>query len=852
MSEADQSGAADRGFPDAASDAVAWLSLGRDVLLCGDTGSGRSTVIDSVMGVLTRRRANALLLRASGVSTFASLLAHPSAPTVSGPAAIVEATLVGWLVSELTTPRSYLLADDVDRMDDGSVAVIEHAVRRTGARLLLSASRDLTGLATSPLGTLVTERAPAEVRTRAMGYLAMSDLAAHRLGGPAEVGLVATITARAAGNPRVAEALIDGARFAGVFAEVDGVWSKVGSMDAVPMEAVAHGLLAHLPPEEVRALEVLSWSGPITVARATEIHPSEVWQSLAVKHRAVLVRAGWAPAMIAVSPPALAQAIRARLSRYRREEIAALIGVTGDVDPLVLWCGIDGPSQMLTDTTNLGSDEFWQRSTELDGLVQEKSETVEAVARATWQLHPDLPNANRYLSLLMRRPTSGEVIRTVLVETEVGDRDAPGERALFALLRERWLQWTGAVEADDSGEDGLPHLTPGSIEAHVAEQAFALRGRLLAQIAAGAPRAVLLGDDAPTFGQAELDGWAVVARTALLLEAGLLDLAAELCEREDPRSPRSQHYMDALRGLILLAGGETGRAETWERTLLDRAYENLDVLGVRAHTCVLAEILAFQGQTRAAWMVVAASLRLGPAGMLETTFYRRLLSLGAMLRVRASDLATARRLLAELDRTPADHQPTLNALAAPARAVFAEMTHAFTDADHALWQEGRRLADEGLNLAALQHWALHPGPLGDEQVAELRALFDARPVPLLAPYVELHEAIAHRDEAAARHALRHVQPDLVPGPVRTAAELFAGIDVPDPGAAPLGARRRAYLDALSRRERQIAAMARDGSSNRDIARQLDLSLRTVENHMSHILAKLNLSSRTELPRIPEG
>jgi non-specific serine/threonine protein kinase len=51
---------------------------------------------------------------------------------------------------------------------------------------------------------------------------------------------------------------------------------------------------------------------------------------------------------------------------------------------------------------------------------------------------------------------------------------------------------------------------------------------------------------------------------------------------------------------------------------------------------------------------------------------------------------------------------------------------------------------------------------------------------------------------------------------------------------------------LTRRERQIAALAGSGLGNREIAEQLTLSKRTVDSHIEHIFAKLGLTSRAQL------
>jgi DNA-binding CsgD family transcriptional regulator/Tfp pilus assembly protein PilF len=52
--------------------------------------------------------------------------------------------------------------------------------------------------------------------------------------------------------------------------------------------------------------------------------------------------------------------------------------------------------------------------------------------------------------------------------------------------------------------------------------------------------------------------------------------------------------------------------------------------------------------------------------------------------------------------------------------------------------------------------------------------------------------------------------------------------------------------ALTRREEEVAALVARGLTNRQIASELHLSERTVENHVSNILGKLRLTSRTQV------
>jgi DNA-binding NarL/FixJ family response regulator len=60
--------------------------------------------------------------------------------------------------------------------------------------------------------------------------------------------------------------------------------------------------------------------------------------------------------------------------------------------------------------------------------------------------------------------------------------------------------------------------------------------------------------------------------------------------------------------------------------------------------------------------------------------------------------------------------------------------------------------------------------------------------------------------------------------------------------------REILASSLTSREKQILLLVAQGHSNKHIAKTLWLSDKTVRNHITHILSKLHLESRTQLAR----
>ena len=60
-----------------------------------------------------------------------------------------------------------------------------------------------------------------------------------------------------------------------------------------------------------------------------------------------------------------------------------------------------------------------------------------------------------------------------------------------------------------------------------------------------------------------------------------------------------------------------------------------------------------------------------------------------------------------------------------------------------------------------------------------------------------------------------------------------------------GTPRQRYNEQLTDREAQVLALIADGRSNPEIARELGVTVKTVQNHVSHVLAKMQVRDRTQ-------
>jgi DNA-binding NarL/FixJ family response regulator len=115
---------------------------------------------------------------------------------------------------------------------------------------------------------------------------------------------------------------------------------------------------------------------------------------------------------------------------------------------------------------------------------------------------------------------------------------------------------------------------------------------------------------------------------------------------------------------------------------------------------------------------------------------------------------------------------------------------------------------------------------------------------------ESADLLAALRAGAAGYLLKDVQPPELVGAIRT---VHAGEALLAPAVATMLVEQLAAEDGagaerddhLTPREREVLALLARGRANKVIARDLGVSERTVKTHVSNILAKLNLTDRTQ-------
>ncbi|QES50796.1 DNA-binding response regulator [Streptomyces venezuelae] len=142
-----------------------------------------------------------------------------------------------------------------------------------------------------------------------------------------------------------------------------------------------------------------------------------------------------------------------------------------------------------------------------------------------------------------------------------------------------------------------------------------------------------------------------------------------------------------------------------------------------------------------------------------------------------------------------------------------------------------------------------PGLDGIDALKRLRELGNpARVLIVVTSFTEQRTVVPALRAGAAGYVYKDIDPDALAAAIRSVRaghvllqpEVAVALLTPDdqPPAPTRGS-------TLTEREREVLGLIADGRSNREIARALVLSEKTVKTHVSNILMKLDLADRTQ-------
>ncbi|ARP69552.1 DNA-binding response regulator [Streptomyces pluripotens] len=141
-----------------------------------------------------------------------------------------------------------------------------------------------------------------------------------------------------------------------------------------------------------------------------------------------------------------------------------------------------------------------------------------------------------------------------------------------------------------------------------------------------------------------------------------------------------------------------------------------------------------------------------------------------------------------------------------------------------------------------------PGTDGIDALRRLRELASPARVLIVTSFTERRTVVPALRAGAAGYVYKDVDPDALAGAIRSvhAGHVLLQPEVADALLSQDEANSaQGRGGSLTEREREVLGLIADGRSNREIARALVLSEKTVKTHVSNILMKLDLADRTQ-------
>ncbi|MFV2000649.1 MAG: response regulator [Acidimicrobiia bacterium] len=142
-----------------------------------------------------------------------------------------------------------------------------------------------------------------------------------------------------------------------------------------------------------------------------------------------------------------------------------------------------------------------------------------------------------------------------------------------------------------------------------------------------------------------------------------------------------------------------------------------------------------------------------------------------------------------------------------------------------------------------------PDGSGIDTCREIKTRWPSTHVLILTSYADNDALLEAYDAGASGYVLKRVDAAGLIKAVRKVAHgdhAFGGaLDTALASRVRSGDRNDSKLDSLSLQERRVLDLLAEGKTNKQIAQEMFLSDKTVKNYVSHMLTKLDMTSRTE-------
>jgi len=768
------------------------------------------------------------------------------------------------LLAERGRGRPLVLAvDDAHLLDDASAALV-HLLALRGLAVVLATVR-AGAPAPDSVVALWKDGLARRLDLPALAPEATAELLGIAL-GPVDGVTRQEVLRVTEGNPLYLRELVLGGLESGALRQVDGVWRwKGGLAGATRLVELVEARLGALGGTDRAAVELVAWGEPLPIGVLERLVDREAVQTAERSGLLALERSG-RRLLARLAHPLYGEVLRATLpvSRTRAvaEQLAAAFGAAAlrrrdDLLRVGTWqleAGVAARPALLLEAARQAAARF-------------DHELTERLARAAVDAGGGATAIRLLAETLEWQGRHAEAV--AIMDGEPPAQGSDAERARWASVRAGNLYWgleqTAEAEeilhqaalAEDGGEDAVAMLAWIQLFDGRMREAAAVAGRVLDR--PGAPAQALV--------------WASTAAVSALGSLGRLGEALAVAERGlaiarayPEELPWGETQLGLARCQLLLGAGRLAEA----RAIADAGYQAAVAGRSAEQTGGWAGFRGLVAKAQGQVATAEASFREAVALLDEQDPYRFmrccLAELASMAAVRGDQPAAA----AWLDRAAA-RQGNVNRLFDPwveldrawVAACAGELTRADRLARHAA-DMARASGQFTFEVVALHDVARLGSPAGvRERLEELAGLLEGRLAAVLATSAaalavadgpaldrvaaafedlgalllaaEAAAAAAHTHRAAARDARANASQE------RAAALAAACQGARTPLLGP-----GALASTLTAREREVAMLAAARTSSREIAARLELSVRTVDNHLSRVYTKLGVSSRSQL------